>query len=528
MKRITSILLILFSFILGTTIASANAEKTDAWHFLHSFVDADAFTEKHMPITRAQAAYALAQFEPNTPLSPTSYKDVPTTHRYYKEIMQVTALGVFSGYENQTFNPDANLTREQLAKILVLFFNVNAPVGSPVFQDVPSTTWSYEYVQKLSALRITTGTTPTTFTPTAYVTQAQFSLFLYRFDNLAPSTMTLSNSKIIAGHNSYGYKDGAATSALFRFPQGITKINNGYMITDTENHLLRKLQNNSVSTYAGNSFFYHSQQPISYLKNGHLKDALFQSPTSIISLQDGSLLVADSANHVIRKITKDGFVSTFAGTGEAGLKDGEAKQAQFFSPQGLAIAKDGTVYVADTFNHVIRKISPRGIVSTLTNKQLRQVNISLTYTEFAGSYVDGPFAQARFNEPTNLIVDASGNLYVSDSGNHVIRYMNFTTNIVSTYAGQFIDAGVYGQGDYLDGKATTARFSYPKGLALLPNGELLVADSNNNAIRLISNRDVSTVSLAESQPSALLVDSNTLLIVNRGSNQVRSYTLSLN
>ena len=526
MKKLFAIITLLALLFVTATTVEANDEEALAWQYYESLLAKakPSFAAKHETITRAQAAYMLAQLQPNAPLYTKNYKDVPATHPYYKEIMQVTALGVFAGYPDNTFKPDAGLTRAQLAKILTEFFHLNTSIPSPIFTDISPTSWSYEYIQKLYALNITKGTTAKTFTPNRFATQRHFGLFLYRVHHLAPSTLAV-KTPTLASAGGYGFKDGSLQTAMLRAPQSMTKRGTEWIVTDTDNHLLRTFTLQGISTYAGNSYFYEGSLPLSFLKNGSLSEAMFNQPTAIVTLKDGSLLVADSGNHLIRKVSPAGQVTTFAGTGQAGLKDGTAAQAMFNSPQGLAVAADGTVYVADTLNHVIRQISPKGVVSTLTNKQLRTVQITKDYKDTAGSYADGPLASAKFNEPTTLLLDSKGNLYVSDSGNHVIRYIHLNTNSVSTFAGQFEDNGLYGQGGYVDGRATTAKFNYPRGLALLPNGELVVADSTNHALRLVTNNRVTTFSTAQSQPAGLAVDGQTLFVVNSGSGQIQRFTI---
>ena len=519
-------MLLMLTFATGVY---AQDEQTNAWDYVNSLQGKSMDTaNKWQPITRGEAAFILAKIKPDTPIAKGSFKDVPTTHRYYKEIMQMKQLGVFSGYEeDQTFRPDAPLTRAQMAKILALYFQLQGEEKVPPFKDISTSSWVYGYVQQLYALNITTGTTATTFSPNRHTLRNQFALFLYRIKLAQPSTIALGNYTLLAGLNGYGFENGAANQSYFRAPQGIVKIGNGYLIADSENHMLRMLQGNRVTTYAGDSFLFGSSPlPASFLRNGNLTSALFQNPTNMVVAKDGSIFVADSANHVIRKITPSGIVSTYAGTGEAGLADGKSSTAQFYMPQGLALAADGSLYIADTLNHVLRKISPSGDVTTLTNRKLRVVKIADDYSEVAGDYADGALAQAKFNEPTNILIDKKGNLFVSDSGNHVIRYVNFANNTVSTYAGQYKENGVYGQAGKRDSQANTAQFNYPRGLALLPTGELFVADSANNAIRVIANNEVKTISTTVIQPSALLIDGKQLIVVQSATGQIGQYTIT--
>ena len=170
-------------------------------------------------------------------------------------------------------------------------------------------------------------------------------------------------------------------------------------------------------------------------------------------------------------------VRVLAGDGVAGMRDGEADRARFSDPFGVAIAADGTIYVADAGDaQRIRRIAPDGRVST-----------------FAGGgsgYVDGAASAARFDTPSALAIDAAGTLYLADTGNHVIRRIT-PDGIVSTIAGD----GVAG---YRDGSAAEARFNGPVGVAVDGAGRIIVADTYNDRIRAIE-RDGTVVTLAGSE-----------------------------
>ena len=131
-------------------------------------------------------------------------------------------------------------------------------------------------------------------------------------------------------------------------------------------------------------------------------------PTGVTVDSSGNVYVADSNNHRIRKITPEGDVSTFTGSGTAGHHDATGTAALFRRPFGVAVDSDGNVYVADYNNNRIRKITSAGVVTTLAGSGTR-------------GFADGAAATAQFNEPTGVAVDSSGNVYVADSGNHRIR-----------------------------------------------------------------------------------------------------------
>jgi len=213
--------------------------------------------------------------------------------------------------------------------------------------------------------------------------------------------------------------------------------------------------------------------------NGSAKSALFSSPYGLAFDTKGNLYIADLFNHVIRKIDTNGIVSTFAGTPtKQGYKDGPAKNALFSSPYGLAFDTKGNLYVADSGNNSIRKIDTSGTVSTFAGTPTKQ------------GYKDGPAKNALFGSPYGLAFDTKGNLYVSDGpeqfalpGNNVIRKVD-TKGIVSTFAGTFAKRG------HKDGPVKSALFGYPGGIVSDGKGNLYIADLLNNVIRKIDVKGV--------------------------------------
>lgn len=214
--------------------------------------------------------------------------------------------------------------------------------------------------------------------------------------------------------------------------------------------------------------------------------ASFNGPASVGVDADGNIFVADANNHVIRRITPAGVVTTLAGKpGVAGSRDGECSQATFNNPHGIAVDPAGNVYVADTDNSTIRRITPECRVSTLAGM-----------AGAAGSK-DGSGGEATFSFPQDLAADRLGNVYVSDINAHVIRKITPDGEVL-TLAGA---AGVAGNDD---GHAGAARFNYPKGIAIDRAGNVFVVDSNNYAIRRITPEgEVSTVIGQTDEPMTL-------------------------
>ncbi len=277
-------------------------------------------------------------------------------------------------------------------------------------------------------------------------------------------TCTLVSVETLAGTVS-GFRDGASNVAQFRGPTGVVLDDSGNVyVADQNNNRIRKITSAGVvSTLAGTG--------TAGFMDGAGNVAQFNKPHGVAIDGSGNLYVADYNNHRIRKITSGGVVSTLAGTGTAGFMDGASNVAQFNNPHGVVIDDSGNVYVADTDNHSIRKITSGGVVSTLAG------------TGTAG-FMDGAGNVALFSEPRGVAVDNSGNVYVGDENNHRIRKIT-SGGVVSTLAGT-------GTAGFMDGVGNVAQFNEPHGVAVDGLGNVYVADINNHSIRKITSGGVVT------------------------------------
>lgn len=263
----------------------------------------------------------------------------------------------------------------------------------------------------------------------------------------------------LAGSSTAGARDGAGSSAQLNRPHGMAIDAGGTVyVSDRGNHQIRAVDSSgNVRTLAG------AKQGFA---DGTGSAALFFDPIAIAVDSAGVLYVADRNNHRVRKITRDGMVTTLAGTGTAGFSNGAAGTAAFNQPYGVAL--DGAqrnLYVADYLNHAIRKIDlSTGIVSTLAGNG-------------SAGNVDGTGAAARFNQPYNVKMDGAGNLWVPDQSNHSVRKVT-PGGTVTTIAGN-------GKEGYADGKGAAALFNNPTGLVAAADGSVIVADRNNHRIRRI-------------------------------------------
>lgn len=323
---------------------------------------------------------------------------------------------------------------------------------------------------------------------------------------LSSNGQILADVSTLAGIGDFEDKNGEALSAAFRAPNSVIQLANGsILVADTRNHLIRKISDGKVTTFAGPEVVVSNNSqgfPTGGLVDGKSSEAFFNEPTGLAVDAKGNVYIADSANNAIRKVDTNGQVSTLAGNGVPGSKDGKGAEASFNHPSDVAAAADGTLYVADSLNHVIRKITVDGTVSTLNAASNRVIQIRPGEAAFAGDYQDGSLAVAKFNEPAGLVLDSKGNLFVSDTGNQRIRYIDFHAGTVITVAGStpiisknsiYDKNELYAGGDFLNGDSLKAKFDFPKGLALTSEGGVLIADSLNHVIRYLLDGKVSTI-----------------------------------
>jgi DNA-binding beta-propeller fold protein YncE len=250
--------------------------------------------------------------------------------------------------------------------------------------------------------------------------------------------------------------DGAGSAVKFSGPHGVAIDSSGnlFVAARLSNTIGKITPAGEVTILAGLSGIFGSV-------DGTGSAARFNEPEGVVVDSSGNVYVADSGNHTIRKITPAGVVTTLAGlAGNAGSADGTRSAARFAWPAGVAIDSSGNVYVADLLNATIRKIDSDGVVTTVAG--------------LAGDpgSADGTGSAARFGWPAGVAIDSSGNLYVADAGNRTIRKIN-PAGVVTTVAGV---AGAFGNAD---GTGNAARFSGPQAVAIDSSGNVYVADAFN-------------------------------------------------
>lgn len=247
----------------------------------------------------------------------------------------------------------------------------------------------------------------------------------------------------------FGYSNLCASTLEVYLPYSmLSSEENSLLITDSHGNRILKLAEGDLSIVAGQNLMTGN-----YI-DGKSNEAAFNQPIDLAGDLNKGLYISDSENNVIRMV-KGNEVVTYAGSGEAGKKDGKGEEASFNLPMGIILDNANGLYVADTLNHCIRKIDTKGNVST-----------------FAGNgkagYKDGSLKEALFNEPTDVILDKEGNLYVLDSGNQCIRIIKEgqVTTLVGGETEIDTETG-YKLGGSKDGKNGT--FNFPKSFILIDN-----------------------------------------------------------
>lgn len=304
--------------------------------------------------------------------------------------------------------------------------------------------------------------------------------------------------ELVAGDGVRGLRNGAAAQARFADPYGLVRTGNGnlYLTDAGDNNRVRVIQpDGRVGTVAGS---------LEGFADGVGLAARFDTPSGLALDSAGNLYVADTGNHAIRKISRQGVVTTVAGTGQAGYRDGPVAQAQFNGPMGVAVDRRGRVFVADTYNDRIRVIQPDGMVSTLAGGG-------------HPGFVDGAAAIARFDTPTALALDAQGLLWVADTRNKALRKVEpdgdvVTLTLLPTADGDnplsrpsaiaIAHDGVMYVGDLstgltlqirpdgnwvvLTGNAQEQRLSRPAAIALAPDGSAYLTDAASYRVHRIA------------------------------------------
>ncbi len=304
----------------------------------------------------------------------------------------------------------------------------------------------------------------------------KFLLFIFALIIFSVSAEAqLLRIKTIAGNGEQGYDgDGLpAPGAMLSGPLGVAVDGTGNVyIEDFYNFRVRKVNTNGIiTTYAGNGFAGNSG-------DGSIGSNATIDPHGIAVDKYGNLYISDASYSSVRKVNTLGIISKVAGNNTFGYKGdgGPATNAALSSPYGLAVDTAGNLFIADASRHVVRKVSKNGIISTVAGSD------TLGYMGDGG-----PATNARLDSPFAVAVDRRGNLFISDHKNNVIRKVN-ANHIITTYAGVYGNYNYSGDG----GPAFLANLNSPQGIAVDTNGNLFIADAENDVIRKVDTFGIIT------------------------------------
>jgi uncharacterized repeat protein (TIGR02059 family) len=339
----------------------------------------------------------------------------------------------------------------------------------------------------------------------------------------ATSNQTIVFNVAGTGVDAFSGDGGPALDAELDAPFGVSIGADGSIyIADSFNQRLRKISpEGTITTIAGNPNG-------SALDNGPARMLSFLAPLSLAMGPDGSHYFAENATHRIRRVSPDGMLSVVAGTGEYGLSGdgGPARDAQLNSPIGIAVASDGSIYIADGNNHRIRRVSPDGIITTVAGTA-----VAVEQGTYGGD--GGPASEAQLNYPADVAIGPEGSLYIADSGNNRIRRVGID-GIITTVAGNG-SAAYSGDG----GPATWAGLQNPRGVEVSPDGTIYISDTLNHCIRKVTpDGIISTVGgtgvpgyVSEDSPASeaqfeypiglALSPDGSIYVADRGNNRIR-------
>ena len=426
-------------------------------------VDGRVYMRPNEPISRQEAVTFLGRVLGQTSDSALSFTDEESIALFaYAHIAWFVDWGIILGYPDGSFRPGHNMNAGELASLSIRTLDF----------------------QKIAVNRIET----------------------------------------LAGTGGPGLSDGGRLDARFTLPNGIIGGPGGTVIVfDTYNNAVRHVTSRGTQTLAGKVEFYDEYGfPQGFYLDEALDKALMNRPSGGVIDSAGNLFIADSANHAIRHV-RDGRMYTFSGTVQ-GFADGARDAARFNTPIAIAIDRNDNIYVADTLNNCIRRIGRDGRVSTIAG------------VPGVEGYLDGETQAALFRAPSGIAVSSDGNvIFVADTGNHLIRKIE--NGQVTTFAGRIGE--LYDgepMGGFQNGLALSSRFSLPRGIALA-NGTIYIADSGNHMIRAITptgnvitvagngeagDRDGAVYGAALNAPGGVCFMDGAIYIADTGNNKIKT------
>ncbi len=307
---------------------------------------------------------------------------------------------------------------------------------------------------------------------------SKFGAAVCLFAAYAVQAQTTGTITTVAGNGTQGFSGdgGAALNANLNIPFSAVVVGGNLYIADQGNNVIREVSGGNISTIAGNEINGYTGD------NGKATSASLAQPTGVAVDSSGNIYIADTSNQVIRKVTSGGTITTFAGTGLNPGYGGDgngAAGALLFKPAGLVLDSAGNLFFCDNGNNVVRKIVlSTGIITTFAG--------NVASPGYLGD--GGPATKAGLSAPAAVAVDTSGNVYIADTNDNVVRKVA-TNGVISTVAGNGTP-GFSGDG----GRAVFAQLSHPKGVAVDSSGNVYISDTLNSRIRMVTpNGTISTI-----------------------------------
>ena len=352
-------------------------------------------------------------------------------------------------------------------------YNVNTAIAplSPQNTGGPVPAGAYGRVTTFAG-----GASTSFYLPEGIATDAAGNLYIGDSGNALVRKITPAGQVSTFAGGTRGYRDGTGTAAQFgnTFGLAFDKDGNLYVCDELVGYIRKITPAGVVTTLAGNGQMGFA--------NGKGTAASFNVITGVAVDHSGNVFVADQFNNMIRKITPDGTVTTFAGSGSAGFADGTGTSASFNNPIGIAIDAYDNLYVGDRHNNRIRKISPSGVVGTMAGNGF-------------ASFANGTAGAASFNQPDGIAVDAYGNLYIADALNNRIRKIT-PTGEVGTIAGN-------GQANSISGTGSSASFNNPVSISLNNAGDAFITEFDGN---IVSKLELTGYAIDKQLPPGLTFD----------------------
>jgi hypothetical protein len=331
---------------------------------------------------------------------------------------------------------------------------------------------------------------------------------------------TSSTSVTATGLSALTYTATGTDGGLYK-PQGVSADNGTVYVSNTGDNVVASIANGTTTAIAG-SLEYSGEKG----DGGQASAASLSHPTGTAEDAKGDIFIADASDNVVREITRDGVIHRIAGTGTEGarLAPGNAAQSELDQPEGVAITANGDLLIADSGNNRVLVVTPSGKIGVVAGDDI------------AGYRGDGgPGAIAELNQPTELAVDGQGDVYIADAANNVIRRVDARTGVITTVAGDYAaDQASDGQGgDTGDGgPATQAELQDPQGVAIDSAGDLFIADTFNNAIRVVTpDGTIQTLWTGQNTPYAIATDPSapgTVYFADTDTSKIEKGTYSTN